>query len=301
VSALTAIDKCLGCPVADCFKNADVTCETDTLSRQLGSPCSVCASYGDELCERDPALEVLVLEVVWLAVGGALSRLERVSPSTFRPVSTAVLCTVRFSMHSTRVRRFTTESSSCPGPPTRIRSASARRCVLSAYLSAWLQPQLDADVSPTVEQTQPSSALRHIRRDSLELGRILAKGGFGVVYEAEHHSARVVVKVLQDRTEEVYQRLRCVNVVLSAISLTFATNCVKGRAEFEEEIRITVAVGDHPNLVRVIGVGEDGDNNKFIVLDRTDGRCDCVWELNRRARVLAFDVSRTNGLTVWRI
>ncbi len=36
-------------------------------------------------------------------------------------------------------------------------------------------------------------------------------------------------------------------------------------------MRLTAAVGDHPNLVRVIGVCEDGDK-KFIVLDRADGR-----------------------------
>jgi serine/threonine protein kinase len=48
--------------------------------------------------------------------------------------------------------------------------------------------------------------------------------------------------------------------------------CMQGRAKFEEEMRTTAAVGDHPNLVRVIGVCEDGDDT-LIVLDRADGRC----------------------------
>jgi hypothetical protein len=47
---------------------------------------------------------------------------------------------------------------------------------------------------------------------------------------------------------------------------------VQGRAKFEDEMRATAAVGDHPNLVRVIGVCQDGEDT-LIVLDRADGRC----------------------------
>jgi hypothetical protein len=40
--------------------------------------CTVCASYENQL-ERDPAIEVLVLSIVWQAVQSALRRLERIS------------------------------------------------------------------------------------------------------------------------------------------------------------------------------------------------------------------------------
>ncbi len=45
--------------------------------------------------------------------------------------------------------------------------------------------------------------LRRIRRKSLDLGKFLTEGGFGAVYEAVHHGAHVVVKVIKDTSPEV--------------------------------------------------------------------------------------------------
>ena len=80
------------------------------------------------------------------------------------------------------------------------------------------------------QQTVPASSgepaapqLRHIRRGSLELGRFLAKGAFGAVYEADHHGARVVAKLVQNPTDEVR--------AVDSANGSLLTACVRVRVE----------------------------------------------------------------------
>jgi serine/threonine-protein kinase len=87
---------------------------------------------------------------------------------------------------------------------------------------------------------------------SYRLGRQLARGGTGAVYEAEHVSlgTAVVVKLLLPEASVL--------------------PCVVKR--FHTEAAILTGLGLHPNLVQVTDFGVTSDDKPFLVMERLRGR-----------------------------
>jgi serine/threonine-protein kinase len=91
-----------------------------------------------------------------------------------------------------------------------------------------------------------------LRGTGYRLGKRLAEGASGAVYEAEHAAlgATLVVKLLR--------------ADVSANPHTVA--------RFRAEAKILARLGPHPNIVRVVDFGVDSTGKPFLVMERLQGR-----------------------------
>ena len=109
--------------------------------------------------------------------------------------------------------------------------------------------------------------------DTYLLGDILARGGMGVLYAAEHTRLRtpLVVKVLRQR---------------------YASHPI-ARARFEREALATARL-DAPHVLRVVDLVETPDGRPAVVTERLTGE-DLQQHLSRRKTIpvpLALDIVR---------